>query len=123
MMNRDEIIKIVSANDTTVLSLPNRGPWGSLHYRGNCSGYIPAFFIWKYDAASAAEIFAGSGTTSDLCKDMGIPYKGIFRILRCAESFYRHYFGNCREIFDGDKGVTRRGGGKCSMKYNAKIYT
>ncbi len=77
MMNRDEIIKIVSANDTTVLSFPNRGPWGSSYYRGNCSGYIPAFFIWKYDAASVAEIFAGSGTTSDLCKDMGIPYKGI----------------------------------------------
>ena len=76
-MNRDEIIRAVSAADNTVLSFPTRGPWGSSSYRGNCSGFIPAYFIWKYNAKSVAEIFAGSGTTSDVCKDMGVAYKGI----------------------------------------------
>ncbi len=76
-MDRDEIINIVAANDSTVLSFPNRGPWGDSRYRGNCSGFVPAYFIWKYGAQSVAEIFAGSGTTSDVCKDMGVRYKGI----------------------------------------------
>ncbi len=77
MSMKDEIIRIVSAADNTVLSFPDRGPWGSSNYRGNCSGYIPAYFIWKYNAGRVAEVFAGSGTTSDVCKDMGIPYIGI----------------------------------------------
>ncbi len=76
-MNKDEIFKIVSAADNTVLSFPNRGPWGDSRYRGNCSGFIPAYFIWKYGCKAVSEIFAGSGTTSDVCKDLGIPYVGI----------------------------------------------
>lgn len=76
-MTREEIIKTVAAADNTVLSFPNRGPWGSSSYRGNCSGYIPAYFAWKFNAKSVSEVFAGSGTTSDVCRDLGIPYIGI----------------------------------------------
>ncbi len=76
-MRKEEIIARVKKNDSTVLSFPDRGPWGDSRYRGNCSGYIPAYFIWKYDAKSVSEIFAGSGTTSDVCKDMGVAYSGI----------------------------------------------
>ena len=76
-MTKDEIVKIVSKHDSTVLSFPERGPWGSSSYRGNCSGFIPAYFIWKYGANKVAEVFAGSGTTSDVCRDMNIPYIGI----------------------------------------------
>lgn len=56
---------------------PNRGPWGDSRYRGNCSGWIPAFFINKYKVKKLAEVFAGSGTTYDVCKDMGVQYVGI----------------------------------------------
>lgn len=76
-MTREEIERELIKNDTTVLSFPNRGPWGSSSYRGNCSGWIPAYFIWKYGAEKVAEIFAGSGTTYDVCKDMGCSYVGI----------------------------------------------
>lgn len=75
-MTRDEIITEVSKNDSTVLSFPNRGPWGSSKYRGNCSGWIQAFLIWKYQVKKMAELFAGSGTGSDVCRDMDIDYIG-----------------------------------------------
>ena len=76
-MDKNEIFRIVSGADNTVLSFPERGPWGSSSYRGNCSGFIPAYFIWKYGINFVSEIFAGSGTTSDVCRDLGIPYIGI----------------------------------------------
>ena len=47
-MKKEEIIKVLQQQDSTVLSFPDRGPWGSNKYRGNCSGYIQAFLIWKY---------------------------------------------------------------------------
>ena len=75
-MNKKDIFERVKGLGT-VLSFPDRGPWGSSKYRGNFSGWIPAALICKYDAESVAEIFAGGGTTSDLCKDMEIPYCGI----------------------------------------------
>ena len=76
-MTKKDIIEELQKNDTTLLSFPNRGPWGNSKYRGNCSGWIPAYFIWKYGAKSVAEIFAGSGTTSDVCRDMEVKYTGI----------------------------------------------
>lgn len=75
-MNRDEIIRRVASNDSTVLSFPDRGEWGQKSYRGNCSGYIQAFLAWKYQVKKMAELFAGSGTGYDVCKDMGIDYVG-----------------------------------------------
>lgn len=75
-MKREEIIKRLMENDSSVLSFPERGPWGDQKYRGNCSGYIQAFLIWKYQVQKFAELFAGSGTGYDVCRDMGIPYFG-----------------------------------------------
>ena len=76
-MKKEEILLELSKQTDTVLSFPNRGPWGDSRYRGNCSGWIPAYFINKYNAGSVAEVFAGSGTTYDVCKDMGVRYVGI----------------------------------------------
>lgn len=77
-MRKEEINKYVEEHcKGTVLSFPERGPWGSSKYRGNFSGWIPATLIYRYGAESVSEIFAGSGTTSDLCRDLGIPYVGI----------------------------------------------
>lgn len=75
-MKRNEIEEILKKNDTSVLSFPDRGPWGDRRYRGNCSGYIQAYLIWKYQVQRFAELFAGSGTGYDVCQDMGIPYFG-----------------------------------------------
>lgn len=76
-MRREEIEKELFKHDSTVLSFPERGPWGDSAYRGNCSGWIIAYFLWKYNAKSLAEIFAGGGTGYDVCKDMEIAYTGI----------------------------------------------
>jgi len=76
-MRKEDIIKELEKRKDTVLSFPNRGPWGDFKYRGNCSGWIPAYFIYKYQAGNVAEVFAGSGTTYDVCKDMGVAYTGI----------------------------------------------
>ncbi len=75
-MNRKEIEEQLQKNDSTLLSFPNRGPWGNKLYRGNCSGWIQAFLIWKYHVEKLAELFAGSGTGYDVAKDMGINYVG-----------------------------------------------
>lgn len=75
-MNKSEIIAELQKHDSSVLSFPNRGPWGESKYRGNCSGWIQAFIAWKYQVKKFAELFAGSGTGSDVCRDMGIDYIG-----------------------------------------------
>lgn len=77
-MKKEDIFgKVREVANNTILSFPERGPWGSSSWRGNFSGWIPAALIYRYDAKSVAEIFAGGGTTSDLCKDLEIPYCGI----------------------------------------------
>lgn len=75
-MNRNDIIRRLQENDSTILSFPDRGSWGSSSYRGNCSGWIQAFLIWKYKVEKFAELFAGSGTGYDVCKDMQVDYIG-----------------------------------------------
>lgn len=69
-MEKQDILKVVRANEGTVLSFPDRGPWGNNRYRGNCSGYIHAFLIDQYDVNYMAEMYAGGGTGYDVCKDM-----------------------------------------------------
>ena len=75
-MEKEKIIQECQKQNGSVLSFPDRGPWGSNAYRGNCSGYIHAFLIWKYKVQKLAELFAGSGTGYDVAKDMGISYIG-----------------------------------------------
>lgn len=76
-MTKREIIAKLQANDSTILSFQNReNTWGNPQYRGNCSGWIHAFCIWKYKVKKLAELFAGSGTGSDVAKNMGINYIG-----------------------------------------------
>lgn len=75
-MKREEIENILKQNDSSVLSFKDRGPWGDNKYRGNCSGYVQAYLIWKYQVQRMAELFAGSGTGYDVCQDMKIGYFG-----------------------------------------------
>lgn len=65
-MRKEDILSYVETNASgTVLSFPERGPWGDSNYRGIFSGWIPAAIINRYECQSVSEIFAGSGTTSD----------------------------------------------------------
>lgn len=78
-MKREEIIKELQKHDNTLLGggFKDRGPWGSAKYRGNSSGWVTAFLLYKYRVQKLAEIFAGSGTGSDVARDWGIPYFGM----------------------------------------------
>ena len=75
-MTRQEIEAVLRNCNTNVLNFPDRGPWGDNRWRGNCSGWIQALLIYKYSVRKFAELFAGSGTGSDVCRDMGVTYVG-----------------------------------------------
>lgn len=78
-MKKEEILNIIHSPkyaNGTVLSFPERGPWGNNKYRGNCSGFVHAFLIDQYHVNFLGEMYAGGGTGYDVCKDMGIEYVG-----------------------------------------------
>jgi len=57
----------------TVVSYPDRGKWGDYAYRGNCSGYLIKDLIETYSPDSVFDPMGGSGTTAEVCEDLGIP--------------------------------------------------
>ncbi|MCR5144805.1 MAG: hypothetical protein K6B67_05795 [Lachnospiraceae bacterium] len=63
--------------NSSIISFKDRGNWGDSRYRGNCSGYVHKGLIEQYNVKSLGEVFAGSGTGSDVCKEMGIDYLGL----------------------------------------------
>ena len=76
-MKRNLIIEELQKQDQTIISFPDRNnEWGDSRYRGNCSGWVQAFLIWKYQVKKFAELFSGSGTGYDVAKDMGVKYIG-----------------------------------------------
>lgn len=60
----------------TVVSYPDRGPWGDNRYRGNCSGYLIKDLIESFMPTSILDPMEGSGTTGHVAADFGIPYLG-----------------------------------------------
>ena len=60
----------------SVVSYPDRGPWGNNKYRGNMSGYLVKDIIEQYNLKYLSDYMVGGGTTEDVCRDMGIP--GVF---------------------------------------------
>jgi DNA-binding CsgD family transcriptional regulator len=61
---------------TSVLRYPERGPWGKARYRGNCSGYVLLDLIDHSRATSVFDPMEGSGTTREVCADLGVVYEG-----------------------------------------------
>ena len=60
----------------SVVSYPDRGPWGNNKYRGNMSGYLVKDIIEQYNLKYLSDYMVGGGTTEDVCRNMGIP--GVF---------------------------------------------
>jgi hypothetical protein len=56
---------------TSVVSYPERGPWGSAAYRGNCSGHLIRDLLQHFRPGSFLEVFAGGGTGRDVARDLG----------------------------------------------------
>ena len=66
----------------SVVSYPNRGPWGNAQYRGNCSGWLAKDLILRFKAQSVFDPAEGSGTVRDVVdginnhKGKSIHYEG-----------------------------------------------
>lgn len=60
--------------NSTIVSYPERGNYGSNKYRGNCSGKLIKDIIETpfYNIRYLSDYMVGSGTTEDVCREMGI---------------------------------------------------
>ena len=61
---------------TSLLRYPDRGPWGSAGYFGNCPGYLLVDLIDYLKPASVFDPMEGSGTTGAVCFDLKVDYVG-----------------------------------------------
>lgn len=61
----------------SVVSYPDRGPWGDSSYRGNTTGHLIKDLIKFYKPDSVLDPMEGSGTTGDVCRELGIEYDGF----------------------------------------------
>jgi len=50
----------------SVVSYPDRGPWGDPRYRGNCSGHLIKDLILRFSAKSVFDPAQGSGTVREV---------------------------------------------------------
>lgn len=62
---------------TSVVSYPNRGPWGDNRYPGNCSGYLLIDLIATYRPQHVLDPMEGGGTSREVCADMDVAYTGF----------------------------------------------
>lgn len=71
----------------SVLSFPDRGPWGQASWRGNCSGHVYAHLFDLIQPRTFCDPMVGSGTSTDVARERGIEAVGLdlhsgFNILR-----------------------------------------
>lgn len=57
----------------SIVSYPDRGPWGKSSYRGNCSGYLIKDIIEQFRLKSLSDYMVEGGTTEEVCRDLNIP--------------------------------------------------
>lgn len=60
------------ANYGSIWSFPDRGPWGSSNWRGNCSGHVIRELLQFFKPKKFVEVFAGGGTGQDVAQYLGI---------------------------------------------------
>jgi len=66
-----------AAFESSVVSFPNRGPWGKSEWRGNTSGHVIRGLIATYGITDlVVDPMEGSGTTGDVCDQWDVPYLG-----------------------------------------------
>src|SRR5579871_3288367 len=61
----------------SIISYPERGPYGKSNYRGNCSGYVIRDLIEHFSPKTFVDVCEGSGTSRDVAKEMGVDYVGL----------------------------------------------
>lgn len=63
--------------DSSILSFPDRGADGSHRYPGNCSGKVVEALLRYFSPSFVIDPMEGSGTTGDVCRRLGIAYRGF----------------------------------------------
>jgi hypothetical protein len=63
--------------ERSIVSYPQRGPWGDPTWEGNTSGHLIVDLIDTYDPKSVFDPMKGSDTTGDVCRGREIPYFGV----------------------------------------------
>lgn len=66
MTTKYENIHIQSTLTNSVVSAPQRGPWGDARFRGNCDGTLVRDLILRYGPKRVADPMLGSGTVRDV---------------------------------------------------------
>lgn len=61
----------------SIVSYPDRGPWGSSRWRGNCAGYLVRDLLEFFSPDFFVDPCEGSGTSRDVARDLGIKYAGF----------------------------------------------
>jgi len=61
----------------SVISFPDRGPWGKSSWRGNCSGHVIKELIDHFKPSTFVDVCEGSGTSREVCRDLGVSYYGF----------------------------------------------
>ena len=56
----------------SIVSYPDRGPYGNNSYRGNCSGLLIKDIISQYRLKGLSDFMVGSGTTEDVVREAAI---------------------------------------------------
>lgn len=65
-----------SAGLTSVVSYPERGPYGDPSFRGNCTGMLIKDLLLYYRPGKVLDPMEGGGTCREVCCDIGIAYAG-----------------------------------------------
>ena len=77
-MNKDAQAVFVPGNpQASILSFPDRGPWGNSRYRGNCSGYVYKRIFEHLRPRVFTDPMAGSGTSVEVAREMDIEAYGL----------------------------------------------
>lgn len=63
--------------ESSILSHPNRGPWGKSSWRGNCSGYIYKDLFEQLKPKTFVDPMVGSGTSVEVAKELSIEAYGL----------------------------------------------
>ncbi len=57
---------------SSIMSYPDRGPWGDSRWRGNASGHIYRDLFQQLQPRTFADPMVGSGTSIDVAQELGI---------------------------------------------------
>lgn len=60
--------------NSSIVSYPDRGPWGDAKWRGNASGHVYVDLFKQYNPKSFVDPCVGGGTSLAVAKDMKIPF-------------------------------------------------